>query len=245
MALEPSRPKPEDRERSPAQELRRTQALLERLIDSSPDAVVASDFTGRVVLFNKAAEKLTGRPAAEVLGGLEAEALYPPGTVDELLLALRQVGPRGRVEGLRAEVLTRSGERVPVSVSASLLQEGSEEMAWVAILVDQRERLSIERRLTHAEEKLRETEKQAMIAELAGAAAHELNQPLTSVLGYADLLKRKIPAGDPGYRPVEIIYREAERMAEIVRKIGRITRYETTTYLGNVRIVDIDKATDK
>jgi signal transduction histidine kinase len=132
-----------------------------------------------------------------------------------------------------------------VSVSASLLQEGSEEMAWVAILVDQRERLSIERRLTHAEEKLRETEKQAMIAELAGAAAHELNQPLTSVLGYADLLKRKIPAGDPGYRPVEIIYREAERMAEIVRKIGRITRYETTTYLGNVRIVDIDKATDK
>jgi hypothetical protein len=34
-------------------------------------------------------------------------------------------------------------------------------------------------------------------------------------------------------------------MAEIVRKIGRITRYETTTYLGKVRIVDIDKATDE
>ena len=118
-------------------------------------------------------------------------------------------------------------------------------MAWVAILVDQRERISIERRLTTAEEKLKESEKQAMIAELAGAAAHELNQPLTSVLGYADLLKRKTQPADPSFRSIDIIYREAERMAEIVRKIGRITRYETTTYLGNVRIVDIDKATDK
>ncbi len=80
-------------------------------------------------------------------------------------------------------------------------------------------------------------------AELAGAAAHELNQPLTSVLGYADLLKRRIPEDDVNRRAIEVIYREAERMAEIVRKIGRITRYETTTYLGNVKMLDIDKST--
>src|SRR5574337_1164927 len=47
-------------------------------------------------------------------------------------------------------------------------------MAWVAILVDQRERIDVAKRLASAEEKLKEREKQAMIAELAGAAAHEL-----------------------------------------------------------------------
>jgi len=41
---------------------------------------------------------------------------------------------------------------------------------------------------------------------------------------------------------VDIIYREAERMAEIVRKSGRITRYETKAYVGNSRIVDLDRA---
>ena len=81
-----------------------------------------------------------------------------------------------------------------------------------------------------------------MIAELAGTAAHELNQPLTSVMGYAELLKRRIPESDPNYRAVDIIFRESERMAEIVRKIGRITRYETKTYIGNTRIVDLDRA---
>lgn len=244
-AVDPGRPPRDETERALAEELRRTQALLERLIDSSPDAVVACDLGGRVVLFNKAAERLTRYGAAEAIAGLVAGRLYPQGVVDDVLARLRAGGRGGRLEGHQVEVLTRAGERVPVTISASLLFEGTEEIAWVAILVDQRERISIERRLTTAEEKLKETEKQAMIAELAGAAAHELNQPLTSVLGYADLLRRKTPPADPAYRAIDIIYRESERMAEIVRKIGRITRYETTTYLGNVRIVDIDKATDK
>jgi PAS domain S-box-containing protein len=243
--VDPVRPPAEERERQLAEELRRTQALLERLIDSSPDPVVACDLAGRVVLFNKAAERMTRYSAAEAIASLDARRLYPKGVVEDLLTRLRAAGPGGQVEELRIEVLTRAAEQVPVTISASLIFEGTEEIAWVAIMVDQRERISIERRLTTAEEKLKETEKQAMIAELAGAAAHELNQPLTSVLGYADLLRRKTPQADPSFRSIDIIYRESERMAEIVRKIGRITRYETTTYLGHVRIVDIDKATDK
>jgi hypothetical protein len=48
---------------------------------------------------------------------------------------------------------------------------------------------------------------------------------------------------DPHYRAVDIILREAERMAEIVRKIGRITRYETKAYVGSTQILDLDKST--
>jgi PAS domain S-box-containing protein len=243
--LDAAHPRGEEKERALADELRRTQALLERLIDSSPDAVVACDMAGRIVLFSKGAERLLRYTADEALASRTVAELYSEALVDEVLQRLRVAGPGGRLEGLRGEVRTRFGEHIPVTISASLLMEEGEEMAWVAVLADQRERLSIERRLSSAEEKLRESEKQAMIAELAGAAAHELNQPLTSVLGYADLLRRKLIQSDPSFRFIEIIYREAERMAEIVKKIGRITRYETTTYVGNVKIVDIEKATDK
>jgi signal transduction histidine kinase len=61
-------------------------------------------------------------------------------------------------------------------------------------------------------------------------------------MGYAELLKRKLKADDPSVRAVDIIFRESERMAEIVRKIGKITRYETITYVGDKKIIDIDKA---
>ena len=104
-----------------------------------------------------------------------------------------------------------------------------------------RERLKIEQRLAQAQEKLVVTEKQALIAELAGTTAHELNQPLTSVMGYSELLKKKLSPEDSNYRAVDIILREAERMAEIVRKIGRITRYETKAYVGSTKMIDLDK----
>jgi signal transduction histidine kinase len=105
------------------------------------------------------------------------------------------------------------------------------------------ERRRIEAELAKAQKELEAAARQAMIVELAGAAAHELNQPLTSVLGYAELLQRRLDAADAAGRYVGIILREAERMAEVVRKIGSITRHETRAYVGETRIVDLEKAT--
>jgi signal transduction histidine kinase len=75
--------------------------------------------------------------------------------------------------------------------------------------------------------------------ELAGVAAHELNQPLTSIMGYAEMLRRRVPEGDPGRKGLDVICREAERMAGIVRKIGQITSYQTKPYVGSSQILDL------
>ena len=90
----------DERERMLALELRRTQALLERLIDSSPDAVVACDLTGRVVLFNKAAEILTGYQADEIIGHPETfQRLYDPKVAKANMQRMRssQHGPPGKL----------------------------------------------------------------------------------------------------------------------------------------------------
>jgi hypothetical protein len=44
---------------------------------------------------------------------------------------------------------------------------------------------------------------------------------------------------------VETILKEADRMAEIVRKIGRITHYETKTYVGGTQILDLEKSSGR
>jgi hypothetical protein len=60
----------------------------------------------------------------------------------------------------------------------------------------------------------------------------------------AELLMRLLDRGRDGatFNAAEIIFSEAERMAEIVRKIGKITKYETKTYVGRARILDLDKS---
>ena len=115
-------------------------------------------------------------------------------------------------------------------------------VATFGIFTDLRDRVRVEEQLAQAQEKLALTEKQTLLAELAGATAHELNQPLTSVMGYAELLMRKVGEPSPAFRAAQVIHSEAQRMAEIVRKIGKLTRYETKSYVGEQRILDLDRA---
>ena len=230
--------------RQMAEELRQTKEFLERLIDSSVDAIIAADMDGKLILFNQGAEAITGYGAEEALVKLNARDLYPAGVAQSLMKKLRsgEHGGKGRLSVAREELMTKRGERVPVNMTASILYEGEREVATVGILTDLRDRVQLERKLSDAEIRAEESERNAVIVALAGTAAHELNQPLTSVMGYAELLKRRLKEGEYAYRPVDIIYREAERMAEIVRKIGKITRYETQDYVGTQKILDLDKA---
>jgi len=88
-----------------------------------------------------------------------------------------------------------------------------------------------------------EKEKMAAILELAGAAAHEINQPLTVIIGNIDLLLSQKEVDEERVRKtLEIISRSARDMADIVKKMARIRRYETDSYVGKVRILDIDKS---
>lgn len=233
-------------ERSLETELRKTKDFLERLIDSTVDAIVASDIDGVVVLFNQGAERIMGYAAEDIVGKVHVSQLYPEGVARNIMRMLRSssYGGIGRLEQTRRELLTAHGELVPVNMTASIVYEEGDEVATVGIFSDLRERIRIEQRLLQAQEKLMVSEKQAVVAELAGAAAHELNQPLTSILGYIELIERRMEEDARETRALGVIRSEAERMAEIVKKIGRITRYETKEYVGAASILDLDASAE-
>ncbi|TXD39463.1 PAS domain-containing protein [Lujinxingia vulgaris] len=224
-------------------EATRSFEFLERVIHASPNAIVAARRTGEVVLFNAAAQRVLGWSESEAME-LNVRELYPPQGAERIMhmLRSRQHGGPGRIESLREEVVDRHGERIPVEISAALVMEDDLEVATVGIFTDLRQRLAMEERLQEAFETLERTQRQAVIAELAGAAAHELNQPLTSLMGYAELLQRQGHSAEQAERAVDTIHQEARRISEIVRKIGRITRYKTKEYAGGELIVDLDEA---
>lgn len=231
-------------ERALEHELRSTKEFLERLIDSTVDAIIAADLNGQIILFNQGAERLFGYRARDVIGRRHVWELYEEGGARQVMRMLRSTsyGGVGRLEQTRREVRIATGEIVPVSLTASTLYEGDREVATVGILTDLRDRIRMEQRLLDAQQKLQQSEKQALVAELAGAAAHELNQPLTSIMAYAQLIERQSEKNASHLRAVAVILSEAERMAGIVKKIGTITRYETTDYVGSARMLDLDRA---
>jgi PAS domain S-box-containing protein len=225
-------------------ELTRTKEFLQRVIDSSVDAIVSADQSGTVLLFNPAAERIYGHEAAQVVGKMDVRALYPEGEAVEVMRRIRspEHGPPGRLEGYRTHLLGREGDLIPVALSAALIMHGDEPIGSVGLFTDLRAKLRIEAELAETQQELAAQEKRAVVAELAGATAHELNQPLTAVMGYADLLTRRIEAESPLSTASAAIVRETERMADIVRKIGKLTKYETKPYVGEAKIIDLDRA---
>jgi hypothetical protein len=104
--------------------------------------------------------------------------------------------------------------------------------------------IDITERKQAEEEHLNRIKLQAVI-ETAGAACHELNQPLQTISGYSELLSMGISEKSPLYGKVGKIKEQIDRMGEITAKLMGITRYETKVYSGEKNIVDLDNVRER
>lgn len=222
-------------------ELQQTKDFLSNLIDSSVDAIVASDMSGLIMVYNKAAERILGYSRGEVLGKLRAEELYDGVGARSVMRLLRssEQGGVGRIELYQTSLRTKTGGVVPVSLSAAIVEDRGVETATVGIFTDLRERLRMREELARANEDLEHSRRAVVAAELAGAAAHQLNQPLTSILGYAELVKMSLDEAQLDHDTLDKLVEQTLRMARIVKRIGQITQYRTEQYAGDTRIVDL------
>lgn len=93
-----------------------------------------------------------------------------------------------------------------------------------------------------AERAIEQAARDETIVQLAGAVAHELNQPLTVVVSTAELIRDRERSPDELRTLVERMAEASLRMADIVSKLQHATSYRSKSYVGKVRIVDLDKA---
>jgi len=88
-----------------------------------------------------------------------------------------------------------------------------------------------------------EKQKMQAVMALAGTANHEINQPLMVLLGNLQLMTMRTSPEDPFLEKLQLLERNTQRIAAIVRKIGSITRLTTKPYLDKDRIIDLQSAT--
>ena len=83
------------------------------------------------------------------------------------------------------------------------------------------------------------------VLEMSGAAVHELNTPVFSALGTAQLMMEDMAETEALYDDLQTISRNLKLVSELTRRMTRITRYEAKAYVGETNIVDIQKASDE
>ena len=134
-------------------EIQETKRYLTRLIESSPDAIIATDKLGNVVLFNEGAETLLGYRASEVVGRPTTQLYDNEDRSRELVLEMRKRG--GTASGFESVLRRKDGHSVPVLISASvLLDKDGQEAGMVGFATDLRTRKKEEEELRRAHDEL-------------------------------------------------------------------------------------------
>jgi PAS domain S-box-containing protein len=185
-------------------------------VDNLSDAAYLIEHDGSIIYVNAAATQMLGYSREEFLR-MRIKELNPDVHAMEWSVTWEAL-KRDRRRTVEVRHRTKDGRIIPVEVSANLLEfEGKEYSCAFARNITERKQL---------EERLRQSEKMRAIGELAGGVAHDFNNQLMGVSGYADLLLRKHD-GDPDVAHfIEQIQLAVRRAASLTQQLLTFSREE-------------------
>jgi PAS domain S-box-containing protein len=195
-----------------ADEKERSTAIIENIADG----IVAVDREGHVVLWNRAAEQITGVPQQEALGRTPTQ-----------LLRRRLEGDDDARGGNRHVSISRGGQEVSLSLTEAVMHDPSGQVAGRIFAFRD---ISADR---YVEE---------MKSDFVSTVSHELRSPLTSIYGFAEtLLRQDVLFGEEERRTfLGYIASESERLTSIVDALLNVARLESGDLQVNLNPVDVN-----
>ena len=221
------------------------EALLRAILETSPDGLITIDEDGSIQAFNPAAERMFGYAAAEVIGRNVAWLMPSPYREehDAYLERFLRTGEK-RIIGIGREVLgqRKDGTIFPLELAVGEVQAAGRRL-FAGFVKDVSARRQSEHRLQELQAELIHVARLSAMGEMGSALAHELNQPLTAIINYAQtasgLVERRAweDAGDL-VSLLEKTVQQAGRAGQIIRRLRQfIAKGETDRALEDVNAV--------
>ena len=192
----------------------------ERYLDVAGVMMVAIDADQKVSMINMRGCEILGYEEREVVGQNWFDTFVSERDRDEVKAYFDKLmaGEVELVERFEKCVLNKSGEERLIAWHDTLIR--GDEGRFVGTL-SSGEDITDRRRL---EEQLRQAAKMDAIGRLAGGVAHDFNNELTAVIGYSDLILRRLEPDDPNRNEIEQIRKAGERSASLTRQLLAFSR---------------------
>ena len=217
--------------------LRESEEIFRAITGSAQDAMIMLNNEGNICYWNESAERIFGYPAQVAVGqdlhGLIVPQRYHSAWRDGFVEFRKSgIGPAiGKV--LELEAVRRGGAEFPVELSlASVKLKGTWHAVGIIRDITERKRM---------EAALQQNERDRVLMETAGAAAHEINQPLAVISGLAQILLGTTPEEDPHREDFREIHEGTKRIQDILMRMEHVRKYDTKSYVGSAKIVDFDR----
>ncbi len=207
--------------------LKEAHDFMNKIIQSSPNPIMAADLKGNIIEWNRAAEKTLGYPAEETIGKMHITRVYPEGLAYKLMKMIRspEHGGVGMLRSYPMLYVRRDGVTIDGTLSAAMIyDDAGNEVATVGSFVDMTERIKMERTLHTTQEQLLQSEKLAAMGKLTSQVAHELNNPLYGIMNTLELLKTEIPPENKRRKLLDMSLSETVRLADMLKKMLSFSR---------------------
>jgi len=195
-----------------------SEARFRTIFEEAAIGIALADAEGVLMATNPALRRMLGYDKGELVGRCMFDLLSAEGRCDELpeeLLA----GQRGEYT-LEQGYVRKDGEIGQANVTLSLLHRDTDQAPLVLVLTeDITERVQAQAALIRAE-------KLAILGRMTTSLAHEINNPIQSVVGCLGLAMEVLHEGEDATRFMEVALEESERAARIVRRLRDLTRSE-------------------
>lgn len=203
-----------------------TSIFLNQIIQSTVDGIVVVDTKGRVLLFNPGMERLTGYRVEEIMEHGHLTSFYNIDVAKENMRKMRseENGPLDKLNPTSMSITTKYGEEIPVTLSASIIRIDGKEVGSVGVFRDMREILKMRRDLEEAHLQLVQSEKIASVGRMAAGVAHEINNPLSGILIFAELLKETLEGDRQKTQDIQEIIDQTLRCKQIVSDLLEFSR---------------------
>lgn len=189
-----------------------TNKLLKSVLEQMIGGVIAVNSSGKIIVFNRGAEEITGIPASKALGRQIREVF-----ADEVELVTYQV-LQGKVPVGHVEVQRKiKNKKLWLLVSSDVLRDRLGRVKGAVTIFNDITELKRQQNLQYNQEKL------AVAGQMAASIAHELRNPLTSIRGFAQLLGERLK-DEKNREYLQVIIQEIDRANEIIRNFLLLTR---------------------
>ena len=217
-------------------ELREKDQFTSSLLENSPVGILVVNEDTSIRYVNPAVEKLSGFSLEEVVG---KKVPYPWWTndPDSGNAAERKEHMIQEARGIKKIHRKKDGETFWIELTSAPLMGEHQSRYALAIWVDITERKRAEEEKERLQARLQRAQKMEAIGTLAGGVAHDLNNILSGIVSYPDLLLMQLPPESPLRKPVRTIQESGKKAAAIVQDLLTLARRAVPT----TEVVDLNR----
>ncbi|HEY9077925.1 MAG TPA: PAS domain S-box protein [Anaerolineaceae bacterium] len=194
------------------------------LLNHMRDAVIVWDAGGLITYWNPAAEDLLGWSASEMVGRLVDEGYFPLFLPEFTLPSTEVTGSTASSEA-EYQVRTKDGRLIWIAVVTSRLEDSLETQpsGFMQVVRDISRRKEMEAEIRSAQVTLAQSARMAAIGEMASSIAHQINNPLTTIIAESQILKQQLADNLPAVESIDAVIKSGWRAQRVIQELAEFS----------------------